>query len=190
MVNFVAHLIVFLSHGIFCLLTVLETWQIKFERTDELNSKPTSLFAAYNLNSLNGKLNGPSREENTPWFKWTQIDQSSRQRVNPKFTHICPYGSLWVFEARRPSHVCLPQLLIPFLGGEERNVSLYSCLFTPPPCDRGQVNPSFPICILQVCRTASKNVLLHSICYNFRLDPSRLKLTGQEKCRSCPISAT
>lgn len=136
MVNFVAHLIVFLSHGIFCLLTVLETWQIKFERTDELNSKPTSLFAAYNLNSLNGKLNGPSREENTPWFKWTQIDQSSRQRVNPKFTHICPYGSLWVFEARRPSHVCLPQLLIPFLG-EKKETSACILVYSPHPLATG-----------------------------------------------------
>ena len=37
-------------------------------------------FAAYHLNSLNGKLN-ESREENMPGSKWTQHEQSSRQRL-------------------------------------------------------------------------------------------------------------
>lgn len=37
-------------------------------------------FAAFHLDSLNGKLNG-SMEENMPGSKWTQHEESSPQRL-------------------------------------------------------------------------------------------------------------
>lgn len=99
-------------------------------------------FAAFHLDSLNGKLNG-TREENMPGSKWTQHEESSPQRLKR-----CLARNLHIF-APMGRHV-----------GQCKNRQPIFSFIHPTPCVRwgGRgVNPSSPFPILQVCRTASKN---------------------------------
>ena len=94
---------------------------------------------------------------------------------------IYTYLPRWIVTLVSPleflRQVCLPSLLISFFFPLRKETSAYILIYSPHPLREGRgggVNPSFPIRILQVCRTASKNWgFFCQICYNSCFNPYR-----------------
>ena len=132
-------------------------------------------FAAFHLDSLNGKLNG-TREENMPGSKWTQHEASSPQRLKR-----CLVRNLHIF-APMGRHV-----------GQCKNRQPIFSFIHPTPCVRwwgGEWIPLLHFLFYKSVGRLQKPVFFCLICYNSCFNPYRIKITRQAKFRSCPISVT